>query len=168
MSGVKVRKIFIFIILFLLFCLIGYASYNILKDNNKPKNEQKENKKYELKEMINIKDIHCDKGLCIKDYSITRVEDGSYEFAFTFENKTDVAFKTGCVKMVFSDVDFYVSCYDLVESTGVVSNTFILEEDNFSKYDDYQVVNVTGDELKKYYEDYSKNLVVDREVVEVS
>ena len=160
----SVRKLLIFIVVILLIFGFGYIGLNVFNDNKSKDNDKNKvsEKAYEIKELINIKNDHCDNGYCISEYSITQMEDGKFELKFKFLNNNQEAVKDSCYKLYFSEEDSYITCYDLVEALGDVYSTYILDEDNFSKYSDYNFIKLTGDELDRYYKEFSKNLVVER------
>ena len=78
----KVRVVLIVIVTFSLIGLLTFTGFNVFKEN-KTKNK-KDNKTYEAKELVNITDNHCDNGYCISDYSYNSLENGQFEFEFTF------------------------------------------------------------------------------------
>lgn len=159
----SVRSLLIFIVVILLVVLLVYSGVNVFKKKNNDNKNNEEKKVYEVKELINLKDDHCENGHCISEYSITQMEDGNFELKFKFTNNNDIAVKESCFKLYFSEEDNYITCYDLVESGAEVYNSFILDEDNYSKYEDYSVKSVTGDELKNFYSSFEDDLVVERE-----
>lgn len=162
----SVRKVLIFIVIILLFALFIYIGFNVFKDNEKNNNKDNNSEKdvvYEVKELININDDHCENGHCISEYSITQMEDGNFELKFKFTNNNDIEVKESCFKLYFSEEDSYITCYDLVEAGAEVYNSFILDEDNYSKYNDYSVKSVTGDELNNFYSSFESDLVVERD-----
>ena len=132
----SVRKLLIFIVVILLIFGFGYIGLNVFNDNKSKDNDKNKvsEKAYEIKELINIKNDHCDNGYCISEYSITQMEDGKFELKFKFLNNNQEAVKDSCYKLYFSEEDSYITCYDLVEALGDVYSTYILDEDNFSKY----------------------------------
>ena len=81
---------------------------------------------------------------------------------FKIINNHNINNSINCYKLYFSEEDSYITCYDLVEALGDVYSTYILDEDNFSKYSDYNFIKLTGDELDRYYKEFSKDLVVER------
>lgn len=161
----SVRSILIVVVAILLVVLLVYSGVNVIKGNNDNDNDKnnEEKKVYEVKELINLKDDHCENGHCISEYSITQMEDGNFELKFKFTNNNDIEVKESCFKLYFSEEDSYITCYDLVEAGAEVYNSFILDEDNYSKYNDYSVKSVTGDELKNFYSSFESDLVVERE-----
>ena len=162
----SVRKILILIVVFLLFLLLAYSGVSVFKSNEDIKNNNKnkvEKKVYEVKELVNLSDPHCDNGYCISEYSITQMEDGKFELKFKFVNNNDVAVKESCFKLYFSEEDHYIACYDLVNAGAEVYNSYILDEDNYSKYDDYSVKVLVGDELNKFYNNFEDDLVIVRD-----
>ena len=62
----------------------------------------------------------------------------------------------GCFKLEYTTDDYYVFCYEKVDAYNVIENGHSIDEDFYSKYDDYKLVTLTGDELNTYYSDYDK------------
>lgn len=162
----SVRKVLIFIVIILLIALFTYTGFNVFKDkennNNKDNNSEKD-VVYEVKELININDEHCDNGHCISEYSITQMEDGKFELKFKFINNNENAVKESCFKLYFSEEDSYIACYDLVDAGSEVYNSYILDTDNYSKYEDYSVKTLTADEKNNYYKSFEDDLVIERD-----
>lgn len=159
-----VRKILIGVVVVLLIGLFAFIGTNVFKDKDVNEGKKVDNKKtYELKELVSVKDNHCDSGYCISDYSYTQIEDGTFELKFNLVNNNELPLNKGCFKLYYSDEDFYISCYEIIESGETVSNIVNIKEDYYSKYSDYKVMLLTGDELNKYYSDFEKNLVMERE-----
>ena len=52
---------------------------------------------------------------------------------------------------------------DIAIGNVLGSNIVNIEEDYYSRYSDYKVMLLTGDELNKYYSGFEKNLVMERE-----
>lgn len=152
----KVRVVLIIIVIFSLIGLLTFAGFNVFKEK-KTKNK-KDNKTYEAKELVNITDNHCDNGYCISDYSYNSLENGQFEFVYTFTNNNENVLDKGCFRMVFSEIDNYVTCFEKIESGDVVKNVLVLEDDYYSEYTDYKVETLIGDELEFHYNEYVKNI----------
>ena len=159
----KVRVVLIVIVTFSLIGLLTFTGFNVFKEN-KTKNK-KDNKTYEAKELVNITDNHCDNGYCISDYSYNSLENGQFEFVYTFTNNNESVLDKGCFRMVFSEVDNYVTCFENVESGEVVKNVLVLEDDYYSEYTDYKVETLIGDELEFHYNEYVKNINYERDSI---
>ena len=160
----KVRVVLIVIVTFSLIGLLTFTGFNVFKEN-KTKNK-KDNKTYEAKELVNITDNHCDNGYCISDYSYNSLENGQFEFVYTFTNNNESVLDKGCFRMVFSEVDNYVTCFENVESGAVVKNVLVLEDDYYSEYTDYKVETLIGDELELHYNEYVKNINYERDSID--
>ena len=50
-------------------------------------------------------------------------------------------------------------CYEKVDAYNVIENGHFIDEDFYSKYDDYKLVTLTSDELNTYYSDYDKHVI---------
>ena len=159
----KVRVVLIVIVTFSLIGLLTFTGFNVFKEN-KTKNK-KDNKTYEAKELVNITDNHCDNGYCISDYSYNSLENGQFEFVYTFTNNNESVLDKGCFRMIFSEIDNYVTCFENVESGEVVKNVLVLEDDYYSEYTDYKVETLIGDELELHYNEYVKNINYERDSI---
>ena len=159
----KVRVVLIVIVTFSLIGLLTFTGFNVFKEN-KTKNK-KDNKTYEAKELVNITDNHCDNGYCISDYSYNSLENGQFEFVYTFTNNNESVLDKGCFRMIFSEIDNYVTCFENVESGEVVKNVLVLEDDYYSEYTDYKVETLIGDELEFHYNEYVKNINYERDSI---
>ena len=160
----KVRVVLIVIVTFSLIGLLTFTGFNVFKEN-KTKNK-KDNKTYEAKELVNITDNHCDNGYCISDYSYNSLENGQFEFVYTFTNNNESVLDKGCFRMIFSEIDNYVTCFENVESGEVVKNVLVLEDDYYSEYTDYKVETLIGDELEFHYNEYVKNINYERDSID--
>ena len=118
--------------------------------------KEEDKKVYEVVEYANITDKHCDAGYCISNYQYLRSENGTYELRFLFENTNSIPLDKGCFKLEYTTDDYYVFCYEKVDAYNVIENGHFIDEDFYSKYDDYKLVTLTGDELNTYYSDYDK------------
>ena len=159
MKNNKLRKLLIIIICFVLVGLIIFSLFSVFKNNKKEepsKKEEEDKKVYEVVEYANITDKRCDLGYCISNYQYLRSEDGTYELKFLFENTNSVPLDKGCFKLEYTTDDYYVFCYEKVDAYNIIENGHFIEEDFYSKYDDYKLVTLTGDELNTYYSDYEK------------
>ena len=130
----KVRVVLIVVVVFSLIGLLTFTGFNVFKEK-KAKNK-KDNKTYEAKELVNISDNHCDNGYCISDYSYNSLENGQFEFVYTFTNNNESVLDKGCFRMIFSEIDNYVTCFEKVESGEIVKNVLVLEDDYYSEDED--------------------------------
>ena len=160
----KVRVVLIVIVTFSLIGLLTFTGFNVFKEK-KTKNK-KDNKTFEAKELVNITDNHCDNGYCISDYSYNSLENGQFEFVYTFTNNNESVLDKGCFRMIFSEIDNYVTCFENVESGAVVKNVLVLEDDYYSEYTDYKVETLIGDELELDYNEYVKNINYERDSID--
>ena len=136
-----------------IFC-VGFMFFSIM---TKTENDNNKSSLQDIsKEIISIKDKHCDDGYCIKDFKINKLNNGTYEIYYLFLNTNDVPMEKGCVKLYFSEEDNYVSCYELVEAGAYVKQSISMEDDIYSKYQDYKIINLSGSELENNYQIYSE------------
>lgn len=154
----KLRNLLIIIICLVLVGLIIFTLFSAFKVNKKeePSKKEEDKKVYEVVEYANITDKHCDAGYCISNYQYLRSENGTYELRFLFENTNSIPLDKGCFKLEYTTDDYYVFCYEKVDAYNVIENGHFIDEDFYSKYDDYKLVTLTGDELNTYYSDYDK------------
>lgn len=162
MKKVKFRKILILVVIILLVCLLFYSFFNIFEKHDKDttnKEEEKDTIVEVVEDLKSINNQHCDKGYCVENFKISKLNDGTFQLSFIFENTNDVALNDGCFKLAFSDDVNYVSCYRVVEAGATVENIYSVDQDIYSEFDDYNLITLTGSELTDYYSYYDVEVI---------
>lgn len=153
MKNGKLRVVFIVAIVILLIVLISYIFLNVFigkKDEN--------NNKIPFEELVKIDDARCVDGYCVQNFKFTKLEDNTYNFEYVFKNTNNFDLKKSCFKLIFAEEENYIFCIKELKSGKELINTLNFESDYYSKYDDYNIVKMSEEDTKKYYDAYFKNL----------